>query len=58
MLRVYLIRLTREYTDGGMDSHAEEEKDVDPKEISSCCYQRCQNLLQRKCSLRRPCIHG
>ena len=27
MLRGYLIRLTREYTDGGMDSHAEEEKD-------------------------------
>ena len=26
MLRDYLIRLTREYTDGGMDSHAEEEK--------------------------------
>jgi hypothetical protein len=26
MLRGYLIRLTREYTDGGMDSHAEEEK--------------------------------
>ena len=26
MLRVYLIRLTREYTDGGMDSRAEEEK--------------------------------
>jgi len=23
MLRGYLIRLTREYTDGGMDSHAE-----------------------------------
>jgi len=23
-LRGYLIRLTREYTDGGMDSHAEE----------------------------------
>jgi hypothetical protein len=28
MLRDYLIRLTREYTDGGMDSHAEEEKGV------------------------------
>lgn len=28
MLRGYLIRLTREYTDGGMDSHAEEEKVV------------------------------
>ncbi len=28
MLRGYLIRLTREYTDGGMDSHAEEEVDV------------------------------
>jgi len=27
-LRGYLIRLTREYTDGGMDSHAEEEKGV------------------------------
>jgi hypothetical protein len=26
ILRGYLIRLTREYTDGGMDSHAEEEK--------------------------------
>jgi hypothetical protein len=24
MLRGYLIRLTRGYTDGGMDSHAEE----------------------------------
>jgi len=23
-LRGYLIRLTREYTDGGMDSHADE----------------------------------
>jgi hypothetical protein len=23
ILRDYLIRLTREYTDGGMDSHAE-----------------------------------
>jgi hypothetical protein len=28
MLRGYLIRLTRGYTDGGMDSHAEEEKGV------------------------------
>jgi hypothetical protein len=28
MLRGYLIRLTREYTDGGMDSHAEEEEGV------------------------------
>jgi hypothetical protein len=28
MLRGYLIRLTREYTDGGMDSHAEEEKGI------------------------------
>ena len=28
MLRGYLIRLTREYTDGGMDSHAEEDKGV------------------------------
>ena len=28
MLRGYLIRLTREYTDGGMDSHAEQEKGV------------------------------
>jgi len=28
MLRGYLIRLTREYTDGGMDSHAEEDKVV------------------------------
>jgi hypothetical protein len=27
-LRGYLIRLTREYTDGGMDSRAEEEKGV------------------------------
>jgi hypothetical protein len=27
-LRGYLIRLTREYTDGGMDSHAEEDKVV------------------------------
>jgi len=26
MLRGYLIRLTRGYTDGGMDSRAEEEK--------------------------------
>jgi hypothetical protein len=25
-LRGYLIRLTREYTDGGMDSRAEEER--------------------------------
>jgi len=24
MLRGYLIRLTREYTDGGMDSHADD----------------------------------
>jgi hypothetical protein len=30
MLRGYLIRLTREYTDGGMDSPAEDEKDVNP----------------------------
>jgi hypothetical protein len=28
ILRGYLIRLTREYTDGGMDSHAEEGKIV------------------------------
>jgi hypothetical protein len=27
-LRGYLIHLTREYTDGGMDSHAEQEKGV------------------------------
>jgi hypothetical protein len=26
ILRGYLIRLTHEYMDGGMDSHAEEEK--------------------------------
>jgi hypothetical protein len=39
MLRGYLIRLTREYTDGGMDSHAEEEKGVTKKKCGYC-YQR------------------
>jgi hypothetical protein len=58
MLRGYLIRLTREYTDGGMDSHAEEEKGVGVRENGGYCYQRCQIQIQRKCSLRRPCIHG
>jgi hypothetical protein len=57
-LRGYLIRLTREYTDGGMDSHAEEEKCVGPKENGGYCYQEYQIHYQRKCSLRRPCIHG
>jgi hypothetical protein len=31
-LRGYLIRLTREYTDGGMDSRAEESKGMQQKE--------------------------
>jgi hypothetical protein len=34
MLRGYLIRLTREYTDGGMDSHAEEETGVTQGEMA------------------------
>jgi hypothetical protein len=38
-LRGYLIRLPREYTDGGMDSHAEEEKMVYPRENGDYCYQ-------------------
>ena len=46
MLRGYLIRLTREYTDGGMDSHAEEEKGVGLRENGGYCYQRCQNSAQ------------
>jgi hypothetical protein len=29
-LRGYLIRLTREYTDGGMDSHAELDSCIKP----------------------------
>jgi len=33
ILRGYLIRLTREYTDGGMDSHAEEEISQAPAEV-------------------------
>jgi hypothetical protein len=57
-LRGYLIRLTREYTDGGMDSRAEEEKGVTQGLRDVYCQQRCQIHFQRKCSLRRPCIHG
>ena len=40
MLRGYLIRLTREYTDGGMDSHAEEEKVAGLRENGGYGYQR------------------
>jgi hypothetical protein len=40
MLRGYLIRLTREYTDGGMDSHAEEEIVCHPRESGEYFYQR------------------
>jgi hypothetical protein len=56
MLRGYLIRLTREYTDGGMDSHAEVEKRRHPRQNGGYCYQEHQIHFQRKCSLRRPCI--
>jgi hypothetical protein len=37
MLRDYLIRLTREYTDGGMDSHAAEEKGVTQGKLRFSC---------------------
>ena len=33
-LRGYLIRLTREYTDGGMDSHAEEERGPSNEQVA------------------------
>ncbi len=35
MLRGYLIRLTREYTDGGMDSHAEEERNYNSGRLTA-----------------------
>jgi len=38
MLRGYLIRLTREYTDGGMDSHAEEEKRCHLSQNGDYCF--------------------
>ena len=37
-LRGYLIRLTREYTDGGMDSRAEYEKGVTHRNMGVYCY--------------------
>jgi len=45
MLRGYLIRLTREYTDGGMDSHAEEEKRCHPRQTGGYCYQEYRILF-------------
>jgi hypothetical protein len=36
-LRGYLIRLTREYTDGGMDSRAEEEEVVTQENMGASC---------------------
>jgi|GEM_PF-2286621 len=40
MLRGYLIRLTREYTDGGMDSHADEEKGITQVKMSVTVIKR------------------
>jgi hypothetical protein len=43
-LRGYLIRLTREYTDGGMDSRAEETKGMQKKKRNVYCCHQDQNL--------------
>ena len=45
MLRGYLIRLTREYTDGGMDSHAGKENRCHPMKNGGYCYQHYQMLF-------------
>jgi hypothetical protein len=56
-LRGYLIRLTREYTDGGMDSRADECWFHFHQQKTSFLLMKIE-LIPRKCSLRRPCIHG
>jgi hypothetical protein len=56
-LRGYLIRLTREYTDGGMDSRADKYKFHFHQQKTSFLLMKIE-FIQRQCSLRRPCIHG
>ena len=56
-LHGYLIRLTREYTDGGMDSRADEYEFHFHQQKTSFLLMKI-GLIPRKCSLRRPCIHG
>ena len=46
MLRGYLIRLTREYTDGGMDSHAEEEKDGTQRKMAITVIRRIKFIFR------------
>jgi len=53
----YLIRLTRGYTDGGMDSRADEYWFHFHQQKTSFLLMKIE-LAPRKCSLRRPCIHG
>ncbi|MEI7948285.1 MAG: hypothetical protein WCJ02_16400, partial [bacterium] len=43
----YLIRLTRGYTDGGMDSRSEGYKGTQHKEIHVYCYHQQHNLSFR-----------
>jgi len=43
-LRVYLIRLTRGYTDGGMDSRAEEDNDVTQGNVNVFGYEKYQKF--------------
>jgi hypothetical protein len=57
-LRGYLIRLTRGYTDGGMDSRAEENKGMQKRRGMFIVITSIKIFTLRKCSLRRPCIHG
>jgi hypothetical protein len=56
-LHGYLIRLTRGYTDGGMDSRAEGYWFHFHQQKTSFLLMKTE-LIPRKCSLRRPCIHG
>jgi hypothetical protein len=55
-LRGYLIRLTREYTDGGMDSRAD-EYGFHFHQQKTCFLLMKIELIPRKGSLCRLCIH-
>jgi hypothetical protein len=46
-LSAYLIRLTRGYTDGGMDSRSEGYKGTQHKEIHVYCYHQQPHLSFR-----------
>jgi hypothetical protein len=55
--RSYFICLTRGYTDGAMDRHAEKATGMQQKKMTVYCYQEYQNHFQCKGSLFRAYIH-